>query len=161
MKLSASSRDYVAEQVRNEFEKDLRAADKALEEANKAAEDRYGKFEKDLLAMSKGWIGEIDGLAKKHGLHWAEEKGPAHGAYVEIHDCESTYRNIDRDSFAETSGHTPEIVRAKDARRAIIDGIGSAVQKALFEIEVHGKKDTLQEIVDRVIAGVRTEVKDK
>lgn len=154
MKLSASSRAYVAEQVRRGFAEELRAADKAVEDAEKAKNAPYEALEEDLEKLSPAWMGEFERLMEKHGLHWNRGKGPADGACVKVFDGDGPYDRIDYMSFAETCDST-EIDKAKEACDGVRDRIEKAVQKALFEVEVHGKKDTLQKIVEQVIREIK------
>lgn len=158
MKLSASSRAYVAEQVKECFVEDLRAAEKAVEEAKEALNGRFEKFEKDLSKLSDGWMDEVEKLVKRHGLHWAKGKGRDAGAHVQVLDGHSSYRDVDGDSFVETADKTA-VFEAEWARRDVIDRIEKAVRKALYEIEVHGRKSDLEDIVRRVVAEARNEKK--
>lgn len=154
MKLSASSRAYVAEQVRKEFGDELRAAEKRYDDAEKAENAVFERLEKELEKVSARWMDEFEKLMKKVGLRWNEGKGPENHAYIRVFDAGGSYDRIDRYSFVESSD-TAAAKEAQSAVDAVKGQIEKAVQKALFEIEIHGKKDTLQEIVEQVIKEIK------
>lgn len=153
MKLSAMSREYVAKQVRGAFGDDLRKAEEALSAAEKALADRYSRFDKDLEKAKSAWMAEVAKLASKHGLHWAGCVGPENGAHVDVHAGSSCYSEISRSSFDETSDEA--VKREAEAVEKVRTQVEEAVRKALFEIEIKGRKDTLNEIVEQVIRETR------
>ena len=153
MKLSAMSRDYVAKQVREAFGDDLRKAEEALRAAEKALADKYSRFDKDLEKAKSAWSADVAKLVSRHGLHWSDGVGPEHGAHVDLFARESIYSGISRESFDETSDEAvkPEAKAVEEVRSQIEE----AVRKALFEIELKGRKDTLNEIVEQVIREIK------
>ena len=155
MKLSAMSRDYVAKQVREAFGDDLRKAEKALNDAEKALEDRYSRFDKDLEKAKSAWMADVAKLVSKHGLHWTGCVGPENGAHVDVHAGSSCYSEISRSSFDETSDEAvkPEAKAVEKVRTQVEE----AVSKALFEIEVRGRKSDIEQIVASVIAEIKEE----
>ena len=153
MKLSAMSRDYVAKQVREAFSDDLRKAEEALRAAEKALADRYSRFDRDLEKAKSSWMADVVKLVNKHGLHWADYTGPEHGGHIDVHAGSSCYSEISRSSFDETSDEA--VKRESEAVEKVRSQIEEAVRKALFEIELKGRKDTLNEIVEQVIRETR------
>ena len=153
MKLSAMSREYVAKQVREAFGDDLRKAEEALSAAEKVLADKYSRFDRDLEKAKSSWMAEVAKLMNKHGLHWADRFGPENGAHVDVHAGSSCYSEISRDSFDETSDKA--VKPEAEAVEKIRTQAGEAVRKALFEIELKGRKDTLNEIVEQVIREIK------
>ena len=153
MKLSAMSREYVAEQVREAFGDDLRKAEEALSAAKKVLEDKYSRFDRDLEKAKSSWMADVAKLVSRHGLHWAGGVGPENGAHVDMHAGSSCYSEISRSSFDETSDKA--VKRESEAVEKVRSRIKEAVRKALFEIEVKGRKETLNEIVEQVIRETR------
>lgn len=157
MKLSANAREFVSLNVKKEFAKDLKEAEanvKRIEDEQKAT---FERFEKDLKKVLDACALEVSKLVKKHNLTWRGNKGPDNGAHVSALEDDSRYNDVDANSFNETHCEGIRISAANGAVTEVKDRITRATAKALFEIEVHGKKDTLEEIVAQVIREIREE----
>ena len=157
MKLSADAREFVSLNMKKEFAKDLKEAEanvKRVEDDQKAA---FERFEKNLREVLDACALEVFKLAEKHGLTWCVNKGPDNGAYVSAHGDGARYNDVDAQSFNETRCDGIRISAARGAVTEIKGRIVRATAKALFEIEVYGKRDRLDEIVAQIVKEIREE----
>lgn len=158
MKLSANARAFVMEQVKSAFAEEYKKAEEAKSTAEEKADKKWKAFEKDLSVVAEKARREAMAVIKKHGLTMSDHDDNEITT-VRFQLTESYYSSIDFNSFMETSDGpaNPEIIKATKAIAAVNDKIQKATSKALFEIEVHGKKDTLEEIVSEVIKSIKEE----
>ena len=152
MKLSNNSKEWVAKNVRDAFAKELKKANDAV----KAEEDRRKELFRSFRAEVDKVLGEakkeVDGVVKRMKLTFHEDKCIDH---LDVFDGGSYYSTVDADTFEETNNHCEKLNDLRQRINKIEDDIHTAVSKALFEIEVNGRKDTLATIVDQVIREIK------
>lgn len=158
MKLSVNARAFVMDQVKSAFAEEYKKAEEAKSTAEEKADKKWKTFEKDLSAVAEKARREAMAIIKKHGLTISDPDDKEITA-VRFQLTESCYSSIDSNSFKETSDRSanPEILKANKDIATVNNKIQKATSKALFEIEVHGKKDTLEEIVSEVIKSIKEE----
>ena len=162
MKLSSLAKDHVKDEVKNAFAADLKAAEDDLTNAKAEAQVRWTRFSEEFDEMLEPMNDKLQKLVKKHKLTPCgrccgtdfSKYSVALRAQL-LHD-DSWYGAIDQSSFTETSESKCQEVRdAENKLCDVKDQITKACNKALYEIEVHGKRDTLQTIVEEVIREIK------
>lgn len=161
MKLSANARDHVRSQITDAFAKEYKEVHAASKKFYQDAENRYLAFEADLKKVLDKCLEEAKKVISKHKLTYRENDGKYDkGMHLELLMTESHYSKVDKEAFKETDTCTyrnDEAKRHEEAKDEVNRKIERAVSKALFEIEVHGKKSDLQQIIEEVIAEIRKE----
>ena len=161
MKLSADAKRHVAAQVAAAFAdrlSELRQAmesakaerDRKVEEIAKAV-DRFGDevVRPNFLKLVKS-LGKIADSVDMGRLRWSaafewKDSSPFYGACDIGRDNTDTIRAYD--------GLGDAYKAAKEAFEDLEDEVKKRVSFALFEIEIHGRKDTLEKIVKEAIDG--------
>lgn len=163
MKLSANAREFVTERVKEAFGKEMEEADGRIDALERSRTEKWGKFEADLGKLQAKWAKDAVALAARHGLTWQGYCGPDRGLRVTVLADGGRYDEVSRRSFVETypvdRDDTDEVVALRKAGADVRWKIGRAVREALFEIEVHGRKSTLDQIVADVTARIHKEGK--
>lgn len=159
MKLSSDAKRHVAAQVAAAFAdkvKELEAAEDAASKEEHAFYDKVeaavDKFKQEVvfpkflkLISSFGKFSDMvnpDKPACSLRLSWSEESGMCG-------DC-NVGTDI-RDTLRAFAGVRDKYETAKKALWDLKTEIKSRVSYALYEIEIHGKKDTLESIIDQAI----------
>lgn len=163
MKLSVNAREYIINQVKAAFADEYKKAEEAEEAVTAKAAAKWEKFRKDLDAVAEKARKEAMALIRKHGLTLADKdddddvRDPV--ANVEFRMSGSYYSSVCENTFRETSDgrNNPEYWEAHNAVNAVAKKIGRATSKALFEIEIHGRKSDLEQIVADVIKSIKEE----
>ena len=152
MKLSANSKEWVAKSVRNAFAEELKKANDAVEAEMSRREELFGSFRAEVDKVLGEAKKEVEGVVKRMKLTFHDGKRIDHLAVLA---SDSRYDTVDTDTFEETRDSCEKL---HDLRRRVGEveaDIRTAVSKALFEIEVNGRKDTLATIVDQVIGEIK------
>ena len=163
MKLSSAAKEYVKAQVKEAFAKDLTEADENLQQVIKDAKVKWNKFNAELKTLFKPMDAQVQKLVKKYGLtpckgsFYHEDDPCTVGVDLFVAYPDGSYGGRANESnFCETSNNHSKLRNAALARiEKVKEQIEKACGKALYEIEVHGKKDTLQAIVDEVIREIK------
>lgn len=134
------------------FIDDLKKADAAVEAAKARRATAWANFEGDLDVIMNEAQKKVAALTKKHGLTF--RKGHVLGC-VRAKDGGYYSEYLDEDSFEQTSKRGNAQSVADGGVKSVTDMIARASAKALYEIEIHGKKDTLDQIVADAIDGIR------
>lgn len=152
MKLSSNAKEWVAKSVRNAFAEELKKANDAV----KAEEDRRKELIKSFRAEAGKVLDEakkeVEKIVKRMKLTFHDGKCVDH---LDVFASDSRYDAIDADAFEETRDYCTKMHELRQRVNEIEVDIRTAVSKALFEVEVHGKKDTLATIVDQVIREIK------
>lgn len=153
MKLSTNAKEWVTMSVKNAFAEDLKKANEAVEIERNQRKELFMSFRDEVDKVLAEAKKEIEKIVKRMKLTFHDNKSINH---LEVFDGNGCYSIIDTNTFKETtvclSEKTQELQNRVDE---IETNIRTAVSKALFEIEVHGKKDTLATIVDQVIKEIK------
>ena len=157
MRLRADAREFVSLSVKKEFKKELLDAEAAVEKLEAWQKETFRKFKSELDKMRAKWTKELSGLVKRHGLTWRKDKGPDHGAHLLVFEDGSGYNGLDAGSFDETASGGTGASAARGAVAEIRNRITRATAKALFEIEVRGNRNDIDDIVGQVIDEIRKE----
>ena len=152
MKLSKNSKEWVAKSVRDAFAEELKKANDAV----KAEEDRRKELIKSFRAEADKVLAsarkEVEGIAKRMKFTFHDDKRIDHLA---VFASDSRYDTVDANTFEETRDCCEKLHELRQHVGEIEADIRTAVSKAIFEVEVHGKKDTLATIVDQVIREIK------
>ena len=152
MKLSSNSKNWVAKSVRDAFAEELKKANDDVEAEEARRRELFGSFRAEVDKVLGEARKEVEGIVKRMKLTFHDGKRIDHLA---VFAGDSRYDNVDADTFEETRDRCE---RLHDLRRRVGEveaDIRTAVSKALFEIEVNGRKDTLATIVDQVIMEIK------
>lgn len=152
MKLSSNAKDWVASSVRNAFAEELTKANAAVE----AEENRRKELIKSFRAGVDKVLGEakkeVEKIVKRMKLTFRTGKRVDH---LDVFASDGRYDSIGADSFVETHDYCEKMHELRRRVNDVEADIRTAVSKALFEIEVHGKRDTLESIVAEVIKEIK------
>lgn len=152
MKLSANARKWVAKSVRDAFAKELKKADDAVKAEEARRRELFGIFCAEVDKVLDEAKKKVEGIVKHMKFTFRDDKCVDHLA---VFAGVSRYDYIDADTFEETRDRCEKL---HDLRRRVDEieaDIRTATSKALFEIEVNGRKDTLATIVDQVIKEIK------
>lgn len=152
MKLSSNAKNWVASSVRNAFAEELTKANAAVE----AEENRRKELIKSFRAEVDKVLGEakkeVEKIVKRMKLTFRTGKRVDH---LDVFASDGRYDSIGADSFVETHDYCEKMHELRRRVNDVEADIRAAVSKALFEIEVHGKRDTLESIVAEVIKEIK------
>lgn len=160
MKLSANAREWVAKSVKDALGARLKDAQKAYNDEIAARRAKWEDWESSYAKLEERFKKDVAALLERKGLTFDDAEYAV--ASVKPFATDAVHGYFSPDTFAETK------VRAY--RNAVLDGltaeidaardeIKAAVGRALFEIEVHGRKDTLESIVSEVVESIMKERK--
>lgn len=152
MKLSANAKDWVAKSVRDAFAEELKKANAAVEAEENRRRELFKSFRAETDKVLDGAKKEIERIVKRMKLTFHSDKCIDHLA---VFASDSRYDDVDLETFEETRGCCEKIHELKQRVNKVEADIRTAVSKALFEVEVRGKKDTLATIVDQVIREIK------
>ena len=152
MKLSANSKEWVAKSVRGAFAEELKKANDAVEAEVSRREELFGSFRAEVDRVLASARKEVEGIVKRMKLTFHDDKRIDHLA---VFASDSRYDTVDADTFEETRDCCEKLHELRRRVGEIEADIRTAVSKALFEIELNGRKDTLVTIVDQVVREIK------
>ena len=153
MKLSTNARNWVAKSVKDAFAEDLKKANEAVETEKNQRKELFRSFRAEVDKVLAEAKKEVEKIVKRMKLTFHDNKCINH---LDVFDGGDYYNRIDTDTFEETTlSPSKKTQELQDRVNEIEDNIRTAVSKALFEIEMRGKKDTLETIIDRVIKEIK------
>lgn len=153
MKLSTNAREWVMRSVRNAFAEELKKANEAVEAEKNKRRELFKGFRAEVDKVLAEAKKEVEKIVKRMKLTFRDGKCINH---LDVFGGDDYYSPINADTFEETRISFGEKAQELQNRVDEIEtNILTAVSKALFEIEVHGKKDTLTTIVDQVIKEIK------
>lgn len=152
MKLSATSREYVAKQVKNAFAEELKKANDAVEAERSRREELFKSVRAEVDKVLDGAKREVEKVVKRMKLTFHGDKCIDH---LEVFASPSHYDSIDADTFEETRECCEKMQELHHRVSKIEADIRAAVSKALFEIEISGRKSDLEQIIANVIAEIK------
>lgn len=158
MKLSADAKKHVAAQVAaafahkiKELEEELAAARKERDTFIKKVKDALEKFKQETvypkLLKVLGGLGVLSSEVNLNDISCALRIGWAADNKYGICDIDSH----DSDIEAAFDGCGSRVNNLNQELEALKTEIKSRVSYALYEIEIHGKKDTLETIIKQAI----------
>lgn len=152
MKLSVNAREWVAKSVRNAFAEELKKANAAVEAEENRRKELIKSFRAEadkVLDLAKR---DVERIVKRMKLTFHDGKCIDH---LDVFASDSHYDAVDADTFEETRDYCTKMHELRQRVNEIEADIRTAVSKALFEVEVHGKRNTLESIVDQVIKEIK------
>lgn len=153
MKLSTNAKEWIMQSVKNAFAEDLKKANEAVETEKNQRKELFRSFRAEVDKVLAEAKKEVEKIVKRMKLTFHDNKCIHH---LDVFDDDDYYGKIDTNTFEETrlslSKKMQELQNHVDEIKA---NIRTAVSKALFEIEVHGEKDSLAAIVDQVIKEIK------
>ena len=153
MKLSQNSKEWVAKSVRDAFAEELKKADDAVEAEKARRKELFRGFRAGVDKVLAEAKKEVENIVKRMKLTFRDDKCIDH---LDVFDGDSYYSTIDTNTFEETTiDSCKKTQELQDRVNEVEANIRTAVSKALFEIEMRGKKDTLETIVDQVIKEIK------
>ena len=153
MKLSQNSKDWVAKSVRDAFAEELKKANDAVEAEKAQRKELFRNFSDEVDEVLAEAKKEVEKIVKRMKLTFRDDRCINH---LDVFDGDSCYRTIDTSTFEETTiGSCKKTQELQDRVNEVEANIRTAVSKALFEIEMRGKKTTLETIVDQVIKEIK------
>ena len=153
MKLSQNSKEWITKSVRNAFAEDLKKANEAIETEENRRKELFRSFRAEVDKVLAEAKKEVEKIVKRMKLTFRDGKCIDHLAVL---DGDTYFNTIDTSTFEETTIDSCKKVKELQNRVDEIEtDIRTAVSKALFEIEVYGKKDPLEAIVDQVIKEIK------
>lgn len=157
MRLSKNAKEFVVKMVKDAFADDLKAVEARRKELADRQESLWAAFEKDYDAVMARAKDEVTKLVKKHRLTFRGDR-----RIVSVHATDAAFASstVDSDTFEQTSEYcSPEMNELNKTCARIDDSVRNAVSKALFEIEMSGRRDSVDEIVAKVIGEIREEAR--
>ena len=153
MRLSQNSKDWVAKSVRDAFAEELKKANDAVEAEEARRKELFRSFRAEVDKVLDEAKKEVEKIVKRMKLTFRDDKRIDH---LDVFEGDSCYSTIDINTFEETTfGSCKKTQELQDRVKEVEANIRTAVSKALFEIEMRGKKDTLETIVDQVIKEIK------
>ena len=152
MKLSQNSKEWIAKSVRNAFAEELKKANEAIETEKNRRKELFRSFRAEVDKVLAEAKKEVEKIVKRMKLTFRDDKCINH---LDVFDGDSYYNTIGTNTFEETIGNCKKTQELQDRVNEVEANIRTAVSKALFEIEMRGKKDTLETIVDQVIKEIK------
>lgn len=153
MRLSQNSKDWVAKSVRDAFAEELKKANDAVEAEKTRRKELFRDFRAEVDKVLAEAKKEVEKIVKRMKLTFHDNKCIDH---LDVFDGDSYYSTIDINTFEETTaGSCKKTQELQDRVNEVEANIRTAVSKTLFEIEMRGKKDTLETIVDQVIKEIK------
>lgn len=152
MKLSKNSKEWVAKSVRDAFAKELKKANDAVKAELGRREELFRSFRAEVDKVLDEAKKEVEKIVKRMKLTFRDDKRIDHLA---VFASDSRYDTVDAGTFEETFDCCEKLHELRQRVGETEADIRTAVSKALFEIEVTGRKDTLATIVDQVIREIK------
>ena len=153
MKLSQNSKNWIEKSVRDAFAEELKKANDAVEAEEARREELFRSFRAGVDKVLAEAKKEVEKIVKRMNLTFCGDKCINH---LDVFDGDCRYSTIDTSTFEETTiGSCKKTQELQDRVNEVEANIRTAVSKALFEIEMRGKKDTLETIVDQVIKEIK------
>lgn len=153
MKLSTNAKEWVVRSVKNAFAEELKKANDAVEAEEARRKELFRSFRAGVDKVLAEAKKEVEKIVKRMNLTFRGDKCIDH---LDVFDGDSCYRTIDTSTFEETTiGSCKKTQELQDRVNEVEANIRTAVSKALFEIEMRGKKTTLEAIVDQVIKEIK------
>ena len=153
MKLSTNAKEWVVRSVKNAFAEDLKKANDAVEAEKAQRKELFRDFRAEVDKVLAEAKKEVEKIVKRMKLTFRDDKCIDH---LDVFEGDSCYSTIDINTFDETTfGSCKKTQELQDRVNEVEANIRAAVSKALFEIEMRGKKDTLETIVDQVIKEIK------
>ena len=152
MKLSQNSKKWIEKSVRDAFAEELKKANDAVEAEKARRKELFRSFRAEVDKVLAEAKKEVEKIVKRMKLTFRDDKCINH---LDVFDGDSYYNTIGTNTFEETIGNCKKTQELQDRVNEVEANICTAVSKAIFEIEVHGKKDTLETIVDQVIKEIK------
>ena len=153
MKLSTNARNWVAQSVKNAFAEELKKANDAVEAEEARRKELFGSFRAEVDKVLAEAKKEVERIVKRMKLTFRDDKCINR---LDVFDGDCRYNTIDTSTFEETTiGNCKKTQELQYRVNEVEANIRTAVSKALFEIEMRGKKDTLETIVDQVIKEIK------
>lgn len=153
MKLSKNSKEWVAKSVRDAFAEELKKANDAVEAEEARRKELFMSFRSEVDKVLAEAKKEVEKIVKRMKLTFCDDKCINH---LDVFDGNCIYNTVDTDTFEETTtGGCKKTQELQNRVNEIETNVRTAVSKALFEIEMRGKKDTLETIVDQVIKEIK------
>ena len=153
MKLSQNSKKWIEKSVRDAFAEELKKANDAVEAEKALRKELFRSFRAEVDKVLAEAKKEVEKIVKRLKLTFRDDKCINH---LDVFDGDSYYNTIGTNTFEETTiGNCKKTQELQDRVNEVEANIRTAVSKALFEIEMRGKKDTLATIVDQVIKEIK------
>ena len=153
MKLSQNSKKWIAKSVRDAFAEELKKANDAVKAEKARRNELFRSFRAEVDKVLAEAKKEVEKIVKRMKLTFRDDKCIDH---LDVFEGDSCYSTIDINTFEETTfGSCKKTQELQDRVNEVEANIRTAVSKALFEIELRGKKDTLEAIVDQVIKEIK------
>ena len=153
MKLSTNAKEWVVRSVKNAFAEDLKKANEAVEAEEARRKELFRSFRAEVDKVLAEAKKEVEKIVKRMKLTFRGDRCINH---LDVFDGDSCYTTIDASTFEETTiGSCKKTQELQDRVNEVEANIRTAVSKALFEIEMRGKKTTLEAIVDQVIKEIK------
>ena len=152
MKLSQNSKKWIEKSVRDAFAEELKKANDAVETEKARRKELFRSFRAEVDKVLAEAKKEVEKIVKRMKLTFRDDKCINH---LDVFDGDSYYNTIGTNTFEETIGNCKKTQELQDRVNEVEANIRTAVSKALFEIEMRGKKDTLETIVDQVIKEIK------
>lgn len=153
MKLSTNAKEWVTQSVKNAFAEDLKKANEAVETEKNQRKELFRSFRSEVDKVLVEAKKEVEKIVKRMKLTFHDNKCIHH---LDVFDDNDYYGKIDTDTFEETmlslSKEMQELQNHVDEIKA---NIRTSVSKALFEIEIRGRKSDLEQIISNVIAEIK------
>lgn len=152
MKLSANARMHVTNEITRALGDEYDAARKAVKQADDARQAKWDAFAADMESVLNKAQYEIHALVRRHKLTQLEGRGIVVRALNERYAPEG----ISCRQFEQTDVDFNAGLRAARQRMSEVeDMVKRAVSKALFEIEINGRRATIDSIVADVIREIK------
>ena len=152
MKLSANSKEWVAKSVRDAFAEELKKANDAVKTEKDRREELIKSFRAEADKVLDEAKKEVEKIVKRMKLTFHDGKRIDHLA---VFAGDSRYDTVDADTFEETRDCCEKLHELRQRVVEVEDDIRTAISKALFEIEIGGRKSDLEQIVSDVIAEIK------
>ena len=152
MKLSQNSKKWIEKSVRDAFAEELKKANDAVEAEEARRKELFMSFRSEVDKVLAEAKKEVERIVKRMKLTFRDDKCINH---LDVFDGDRIYNTVDTDTFEETCDLSEKMHELRSRINEIESNIRTAVSKALFEIEMRGKKDTLETIVDQVIKEIK------
>ena len=152
MKLSKNSKEWVEKSVRDAFAEELKKANDAVEAEVGRREELFRSFRAEADKVLDEAKREVEKIVKRMKLTFHDGKRIDHLA---VFASNSHYDTVVADTFEETRDCCEKLHELRQRVGKIKADIRTAVSKALFEIEIRGRKSDLEQIVSDVIAEIK------
>lgn len=153
MKLSQNSKKWIEKSVRDAFAEELKKANDAVEAEEARRKELFRSFRAEVDKVLAEAKKEVEKIVKRMKLTFRDGKCINH---LDVFDGDSYYNTIGTSTFEETTtGSCKKTQELQDRVNEVEANIRTAVSKALFEIEIRGRKSDLEQIISNVIAEIK------